>query len=156
MRLTHTCNFHKELDLTKVKPISNIRRNKPTGGIWFSINNSWERWCEDEMPEWLIGTRYVATLKPSARILWVRNERDLATLPDNPDMEEYRKTCIANEKFLDFEALEKKYDAIAVMARSGEGLYYSLYGWDCDSMLVFHPEVIANMRKTTSYKDQSA
>ena len=154
MKLTHICNFHQSLDLTNVKPIKNIKRNKPEGGIWLSINNGWEKWCASESPAWLEGTRYVATLKPKARILWINSSKDLEHLPDNPKMDEYTKLFGPSEKYLDFEKLEKKYDAIAVMAQSGKGLYSSLYGWDCDSMVVFHPEIIESMQETAAYHNR--
>ena len=151
--LSHICNFHQVFDFANIKPIENISRNKPKGGLWLSVNNGWEKWCESEMPEWLIGTRYAATLKPDARICWVYDEEDLEALPNNPKAADVIRMFGDFEKFIDFEALTKDYDAIAVMVQSGDWncLYNRLYGWDCDSMVVFHPEIIESIEETTSW-----
>lgn len=51
---------------------------------------------------------------------------------------------------LDFEELAKEYDGIEVLMSEednldlaiGEGLYWELYGWDCDSLLVFNKDIV--------------
>ena len=43
---------------------------------------------------------------------------------------------------LDFEKLAQEYDAIEVLISGDPGLYYELYGWDCDSILIMNPEII--------------
>ena len=44
--------------------------------------------------------------------------------------------------FLDFEKLSKSYDVIEVNISADRDLYWELYGWDCDSILVMNPSVI--------------
>lgn len=49
-----------------------------------------------------------------------------------------------------FEELAKEYDGIEVLMSEednldlaiGEGLYWELYGWDCDSLLVFNKDIV--------------
>ena len=43
---------------------------------------------------------------------------------------------------LDFEAIAKEYDAIDFRISTDQRLYWPLYGWDCDSILVFNPKAI--------------
>lgn len=51
---------------------------------------------------------------------------------------------------LDFEKLAKEYDGIEVLMSEedkldleiGKGLYWELYGWDCDSLLVFNKDIV--------------
>ena len=48
------------------------------------------------------------------------------------------------------EELAKEYDGIEVLMSEednldlaiGEGLYWELYGWDCDSLLVFNKDIV--------------
>ena len=46
---------------------------------------------------------------------------------------------------LDFEKIYQKYDAVEINISSDYMLYYFLYGWDCDSVLVMNPDVIKEM-----------
>ncbi len=49
---------------------------------------------------------------------------------------------------LDFEELSKSYDGIELHLSEEEtedifnGLYWKLYGWDCDSILIFNKDII--------------
>lgn len=152
MKFTHTCNFHNVLDLDKIKSISNYKWNKPTGGFWLSVNEGWERWCEKEEPDWLRGLRYEFTLKSDASIYWITSDEDAWVLPDNPLMDEYRGEWVfKGMKFIDFENISKRYDAIGVMIQSGEISRRTLDGWDCDSMLVMNPSIIDEFKQIDTY-----
>ena len=41
--------------------------------------------------------------------------------------------------WLDFEKLQERYDAIEVYI---DNLYWDLYGWDCDSILILNKEIV--------------
>lgn len=43
---------------------------------------------------------------------------------------------------LDFEKLKEDYDAIEVLISKDSRLYWSLYSWDCDSLLVLNKDII--------------
>ena len=49
--------------------------------------------------------------------------------------------------FLDFEKLSKEYDAIEVNISECRDLYYSLYGWDCDSIVIMNPDIIEEIKQ---------
>ena len=152
---THICACgHDALDIKSIAPIENRANwNKPKGGFWLSVNNGWETWCKGEMPEWTKGPRYEATLKPEARILEIWDKTDLQTLPVNPDMAESHNWDLNRglwgEVYLDFEKLADEYDGIAVMVQTGnwDDLYHLMYGWDCDSLCVFNPEIIEGFKE---------
>lgn len=39
-------------------------------GLWFSVNNSWEEWCEDNMPDWVLcKIEYAVFIPESANLL---------------------------------------------------------------------------------------
>ena len=43
---------------------------------------------------------------------------------------------------MDFEQLKENYDAIEVDISADNTLYWELYGWDVDSILVLNPNVV--------------
>ena len=49
--------------------------------------------------------------------------------------------------FLDFEKLSKEYDAIEVNISECRDLYYSLCGWDCDSILIMNSDIIEEVKQ---------
>lgn len=121
---------------------------KPMGGLWGSPLNSaygWKQWCEDNNFNHTIGfdkygdknNEFLFRLKPNARLLYIDNSAQLLDLPTIDD-ELMSKTYT----LLDFEKLEKEYDAIEVSISSDQQLYYDLYGWDVDSILVMNPDSI--------------
>ena len=46
---------------------------------------------------------------------------------------------------LDFEKLAETYDAVEVSISSDFDLYYKLYGWDCDSIVIMNPDVVVEL-----------
>lgn len=51
-------------------------------------------------------------------------------------------------KALDFETLESSgVDAVEVNLSADRNLYYELYGWDCDSILIINPEIIVPIKE---------
>jgi len=45
-------------------------------------------------------------------------------------------------KAVDFESMKKDYDAIKFNYDNNPSLYWDLYGWDCDCILVLNKNVI--------------
>ena len=50
-------------------------------------------------------------------------------------------------KCLDFEKLARDYDAIEVLISNDYRLNTSLMGWDCDSIIVFNPNIIEEVKE---------
>lgn len=121
-------------------------------GMWASPAKSkwgWKDWCiaEGFHPENLKES-FSFTLKSGAKVFHVRNLDDLVKLPERPG--DSLPTALSRY-CIDFEALAKKYDAIEVhLSEDPSGargdLYYALYGWDCDSILILNPNVVEEVR----------
>ena len=128
-------------------PITNRRCfTKPHGGLWASRKDDphgWKNWCEDEEFRLdMFGCGFYFALKPGAKVLELSHEDQLKDLPK---LNMFALHPCINYSFddscnLDFEALKKEYDAIE-LTNIGR-LYFPLYGWDCNSILVMNPEVV--------------
>ena len=84
---------------------------------------------------------FIFTLKDGARVLEITNASQLKDLPKAPC------TLSPHWVVLDFEEISKSYDAMQVMISSDQQLYWDLYGWDCDTLLVFNPDIIDVIRR---------
>lgn len=113
---------------------------KPIGGLWASNINAkygWKDWCKEQrFRNCSIDNSFKFKLKENAKVLKINNADMLNELPvaDTP----YKMSWIN----LDFEKIKKEYDAIEVLISEDHQLYWDLYGWDCDSLLVLNKEVI--------------
>ena len=129
-------------NISKFKPVVNRPFwVKPDGGLWASpINsdNNWYTWCRNNMykPEKLIYS-IEFDLSPDAKVLKIHNNDDLTKFLDI-----YNKSIKKYYTYPDFEQMVKDgYDAIEVLINT-DVIYFKLYGWDCDTLLVFNPDVI--------------
>ena len=144
-----------EYDPARVRPIRNgkggVIWTKPRGGIWLSVDGGWERWCRSEMPHWLSCGSFEVSLSADSRIYAIRSMEDLAALPkrDVPDWQEFgfgSHRCA----YIDFERMLDDYDGVfADMSHGDPELRYALYGWDCDSVLLFSADVIEHIDMPT-------
>lgn len=146
---------HKEFNINSFNEIRNdYLWTKPLGGLWASpvdAQYGWKDWCKSSgYTKCNDDNSFKFTLDDKANIYHIYSVKDLETLP--------RILLSANEydraisKYLiDFEnAVNSGYDAIelhlseetdipdGIMA----GLYYALYLWDCDSILIMNPDII--------------
>ena len=133
-------------DPKKFKPIKNLRDccgfSKPYGGLWASpviTQMGWKDWNEKEnfrVCDEQNSFRF--KLKSGCKIAYIDSEGKLNTVPDliepgNPQ----------RRKFIDFEkALEIGFDAIEISISKCPSLYWALYGWDCDSIVVLNKGAI--------------
>ena len=110
---------------------------KPYGGLWASREGDpegWKSWCEaEEFRLDMFDQSFRFTLKPGTKVLELSHEDQLASLPQTC-------LCFGGDYHLDFEELAKEYDAIEVTDIGC--LYFPLYGWDCNSILIMNPEVV--------------
>lgn len=136
-------HFKKEL----WKPIKNEPfRNKPLGGLWASAVDAkwgWRDWseCEHFNVERLEKS-FCFTLSENANVLHVYSKTDLENVPMQISLS---KLMV----FPDFEEMIKQgYDAVELhlsedkATNEFDSLYWSLNGWDCDSILIFNPDII--------------
>jgi hypothetical protein len=143
-------------DPSKFKPIKNrLLATKPEGGLWASplgAEYGWKAWCEsNEFHVERLENSFQFTLAENANILIIRSADQLHDLPQaKQDFDMGKNTWVC----LDFEKLATDgVDAILVDISGDvtddikmEGLYWKLYGWDCDSIIILNKEAIHGFR----------
>lgn len=148
-RLTFTPSSDDfEFDTNKVLPIKNISFIKPSGGFWLSVDGMWEKWCDSWMPEWIGNKSFDVELQDDANILVIDSAKDVADLPRIKDTSDFLAPFVENLD-IDFEALSGDYDGMCVLVNhpvDRTALHRALYGWDCDSILVFNAEAIKSFK----------
>ena len=131
------------------EPIKNENWIKPHGGLWASAIDApygWKDWnetsdymkCEEE-------NSFKFKLKPEAKILIIDSEKALEQLIPNKtySMNGYvHGIGSARQYYLNFETLSRRYDAIDFQLSKDHELYWLMYGWDCDSILVMNKDII--------------
>ena len=138
---------HKYFDIAAFEPIKNMHSmTKPRGGLWASSVKAkfgWKEWNdENEFRECNSEYSFVFTLNSGAKVLTINKSSDLIDLPRGEN-----KWGMLSWVTLDFEKLKEEYDAIEVNISSDDKLYWDLYGWDCDSILVMNPDVVIEMKE---------
>lgn len=120
--------------------IKNCDFVKPHGGLWASNVNAkygWKDWCKDNnFRDCLEENSFTFKLKDNAKVLIIDDATKLKKLPT---IESIYKFSWIN---LDFEKIKQEYDAIEVLISEDMQLYWDLYGWDCDSLLVMNKDII--------------
>ena len=123
-------------------------RVKPNGGLWASrvdAKHGWRNWCEgEEFRLENLNTCFRFLITPAAKVAHLYTSKDLDRLP-------HRNDCSNQWEFYpDFEQMVSDgWDAIELHLSStdknwdDDGLYWRLYGWDCDSILIMNPKIIS-------------
>lgn len=132
----------------KFQPIKNNEwgGTKPIGGMWASPIDAecgWKQWCTSE-EFWLdkLDANFEFSLSDDARVFHIKSVKDLKKLPEWKGLFDSTWYCI------DFEKAMKQYDAIELHLSDEikddylNSLYFRLYGWDCDSILIMNPDII--------------
>jgi hypothetical protein len=141
-------------DSAKGFPIKNRPHwNKPVGGLWASREAAtfgWRDWCEGEEPDWIELSKFFRfTLRDGAKVGVIHSIPDLCRLPTVDD-----DLFWWSSEMLDFEeCLRQGWDAIELCwygeeykdQRGTDDMYYGLYGWDCDCILILNPDVVVQI-----------
>lgn len=130
------------LDKNKMQPITNRPlASKPDGGLWASpvdTQYGWADWCwREDFRDTSAQHKTVFSIENATVLKWTCAE-DVACSP----MQDVPPEIINNFAGFtapDFEKISERYDAIEVKI---DRLHHTLYGWDCDTLLVLNPEVI--------------
>lgn len=143
---------HRCFDKERFVPIQNRECwNKPSGGLWASPVDSeygWRVWCEESnFAECEEENSFTFSIKPEANIYFIRTVEAANNLPRAES--EYSigrimpETAFSTIMGIDFEAMVKDgVDAIVYEQSACPQLYWKLYGWDCDSILVMNPDIV--------------
>lgn len=125
-------------------PIKNDNWCKPRGGLWTSLINSklgWKQWCLSEDFEidklsthFLISytgnTLKIDSLEDAKKMIWEQHKQSYFTII--PDFEQMQKEGIDAIWLTPQGESETRFNS-----------EYSLYGWDCESVLVMNPDYIS-------------
>ena len=137
----------KQFDKERFIPIQNCYpRNKPIGGLWASEVGapiSWFNWCERNGFHVERNTEdncFRFQIAKTAKILTLSCEDDVKELP------QLGAKDVCGHK-PDFEAIiAMGYDAIDYRLSDDTSicgdLYYALYGWDCDSIVILNKDIV--------------
>ena len=145
----------KHFDSSKFVPIKNQTFIKPLGGFWASPVDStygWREWNDRSGFAKIVEEEsFQFTLKENANVLHIYETNDLKDLPKETIPGFPILSDSISPIYLDFEKiLESGVDAIELHLTEErrydndflKGLYWSLYGWDCDSILIMNPDII--------------
>ena len=137
----HYGNKKFDKNLFKI-PKNNSQLNKPNGGLWASDIESkfgWKNWCEAEsFRKCDKENSFCFKLSNNANIFKINSVDDVYNMPLQTNAFESQIIRI-----IDFELMIKNgIDVIEFNLSNDEDLYFALYGWDCDCILVLNPEVI--------------
>lgn len=140
---------HTYFDIELFKPTQNIPMfTKPSGGLWGSpidATYGWKDWCRDNEVRGIDKNDcFEFQICSDSNVLDLFSIDDLVKLPKQKGIID-----IGSAKYLDFERIKSDgYDAIELHLSKDksfaglQNLYYTLYGWDCDSILVMNPNCI--------------
>ena len=143
-------------DASKGFPVRNRPKwSKPLGGLWASRQNAsfgWKAWCEQEdFRECDERNSFKFRLSDDAKVAVIHSMKDLLELPTIGD---YDSNSFFSKFFNDIvinfeECVNQGYDAIELCwygkeykDKADDDLYFGLYGWDCDSIVILNPSVI--------------
>ncbi|SDW45607.1 hypothetical protein SAMN05216391_10861 [Lachnospiraceae bacterium KHCPX20] len=142
-------HFGDLFDRKKIEPIKNrFAMTKPSGGFWASRNCkdgfNWIDYNHKVLDKWIGYEKHISfPLKKGANVVEIHCSEDLNSLPKIPKEKlpgdvRLEWTCLDFEKML-----ADGIDAIEVRGIAEDrDLYFDLYGWDCDSILIMNPDII--------------
>ncbi len=139
-----------KFDINKFETISNdsIMPTKPSGGFWASridSDYSWKDYCIKQGYDIDLDKYVIFSIDNKARILTIDNYKKLEDLPQLDTKKGIYRDNLYTK--LDFEKLSEKYDAIEVFISRMDELYFQLFGWDCESILIMNPKIITPEEK---------
>ena len=139
---------HKEYNANLfVEPVNKEMFNKPIGGLWASSLEApfgWKQWCTAE--NYCVcndDNAFIFELSKNANIYQINCKTDIEKLPLIQSIIHTPWLCP------DFETIKKSgIDVIQYNLSNDttknwcDSLYFALYGWDCDCILVLNKNVI--------------
>lgn len=131
-------------------------------GLWASplgCASSWKKWCEEnEFCTDRLDKHFTFTLKHPDKVLFVNSKESVEAL-----FREYSITDISRwptspfwmaSSGLDFDKMKRDgYVAMEISISDYWPLYDHLYGWDCDSIVIFYPDEICVVSSSSDRKE---
>ena len=120
--------------------------DKPTG-LWYQINDSWEEWCEYEMPHWL-GPNSRGAYKVNIEI----DKSNVLVIKTLEEFDNFHNRYRALNTYynrsvnINWERVSEKYDGIEITNylynRRLENWCSWYYGWDVASGCIWNTDII--------------
>ena len=147
---------HTEFNLDEVQKSVPSIKSKPDKGIWASPVDTdwgWKDWCESEdwsCSDMSVSFRFILT--DSAKILEVHKEEDILdyviTNQDSLQFRRYTHNLTDICDYLDTEKLYSEFDGIELFLSDNYSMHDGIFNsWDCDSIVVWNPDVIIPIRE---------
>lgn len=132
---------HKNFEPEKFQGIKNVPMfPKPRGGLWASPINAeygWRDWCEAEsFRDCNSEESFLFRLKDGAKVYHIRSMQDVKSMP----LIEIGATTYYVPNFE--KMLDDGWDAVELHLSECEELYFALYSWDCDCILVMNKDIV--------------
>lgn len=129
-------------------PTNHSYANKPNGGLWASATDApygWKDWCKaEDFRQCDDDNAFTFMLSDNANIFEINCIADVGRMP-----RQHKTDGDIRFIDIDFERMyENGVDAIVLNLSNDPDLYFLLYGWDCDCILVLNPEVIISHNTT--------
>ena len=141
---------HDKLDRDAVTHVVTSIKSKPNKGVWASpvdSTRSWKDWCEAE--DFRVceeSNSFTFTLSPDAKILEVHEESDIMdyVIFNEVDYTSRRFSATHVCDMLNLPKLYRDFDGMELFLSEGSfGFHLGLFSlWDCDSIVVWNPDVI--------------
>lgn len=139
-------------DVSRFKTVQNSEWAKPKHGTgyWMSPIDSefgWKDWCKaEDFRECREGNSVRLKFREGSKIVVIDSYKDLDSLPHHSG----RHGSILFSEYPDFETISEFADAIWLTEKGQLETRTSqpktLYGWDCESVLVINPNSIAETK----------
>lgn len=122
-------------------------RNKPIGGLWASrtdAKSGWKDWCiQENFVDCDEENSFRFFISENAKVFHIYCKEDVEKLPMQP------QSCDLHllpdfEKLIDlgYDAVEYHLSEEKPVEKYTDSIYYLLYGWDCDSILILNKDII--------------
>jgi hypothetical protein len=130
----------------RFKKVKNDGWVKPIGGLWTSpvdSNWGWKDWCKyEDFRECNDDNSFRLKFIEGSKILIIDSLDDLIKLP--------KYKCEYGREYPDFEFISKIFDGILLTEKGQNETRYSrplsLYGWDCESILILNKKCCYEIR----------
>ncbi len=144
-----------KFDINKFEIIQNsVYFNKPIGGLWASPIDAkfgWREWCEEQdFRDCDDDNSFKFVLPKNANVYYIDSVSDCLCLP-KIKTKFMGSQIMGSQIYPNFEnMINMDIDAIQFNLSNDNELYWTLYGWDCDCILILNKDII----KPIIYKKQ--
>ena len=136
-------NCREPLQIDKSRQYEQTDYFKPKG-LWYGFGDSWQKWCENEQPDWI--HQHFYELKPNgSNLLILKTERDMLRFNDEyggkpvlPGMRIFKQ--------IEWSRVTQNYNGIEIPIYFWQFRLHPdflwFYGWDCASGAIWNLEKV--------------